>query len=105
MRDFLGTSVAFPMRPDGRGGLALSVGVEAVEDSLRAIIVTMKGAHQLEPWLGIPIFVFEPMPSTKAAAEVAIGDGGLCQVTIVYQVLGDATTRTLAQGFRAPVAA
>lgn len=122
MIDFLGTSVAFPLRPDGRGGLALSTGVAAVEDSLRAIILSMKGSHMLEPWLGLPLFVYEPMPSLRGAAEVikdaliagedridpefievevALGDSGMCQVTIAYQVLGDGTARTLAQGFRA----
>jgi phage baseplate assembly protein W len=119
--DPLGTSLAFPLRLDGRGGLALSSGVASVEDSLRAIILSPKGSHQLEPWLGLPLFVFQPMPSTRAAAEavkaaliagedrvdpdfleveVAIGDEGIAAVTVVYQVKDDATERTLALGFR-----
>lgn len=121
MRTFLGTSLAFPLRSDGHGGLLLAVDELAVEDSIRATITTMRGSHRLEPWLGLPNFLFQPMPSVRAAAElikeaildaedrvdpesleveVAVGDYGLSQVTVVYSIRGEATTRTLAQGYR-----
>jgi hypothetical protein len=121
MKSFLGTSVAFPFRPDGRGGLALSVGVEAVEDSIRAIIESMKGSHLFEPWLGLPSWLFKPMGDVQAIAYVVkqaiiegddrvdparievnadIGDDGKMQIVVSYAVLGDFTSRTLQQGFR-----
>jgi uncharacterized protein len=121
MKSFLGTSVAFPLRPDGRGGLALSVGVEAVEDSIRAIIESMKGSHLFEPWLGLPSWLFKPMGDVQAIAYVVkqaiiegddrvdparievnadIGDDGKMQIVVSYAVLGDFTSRTLQQGFR-----
>ena len=121
MNTFLGTSVAFPIRPNGRGGIAIVSGVAAVEDSLRAIISSMRGSHLFEPWLGVPPFVFRPIEDLLAIAEifkdaiadaedrvdpatleveVAIGDDGLMQVAITYDIKGDATPRTLEKGFR-----
>ena len=121
MNTFLGTSLAFPIRPNGRGGIATVSGVAAVEDSLRAIISSMRGSHLFEPWLGVPPFVFRPIEDLLAIAEifkdaiadaedrvdpavleveVAIGDEGLVQVAVTYDIKGDATPRTLQQGFR-----
>lgn len=121
MADFLGTALAFPMRPNGRGGLKLVSGVEAVEDSIRAIIETLKGAHIFEPWLGLPSFIFKPFPDLAAAAEiikdalldgdgrldpdglfveVGIEDSGFVPVVINYRVKGEADERTLTHGFR-----
>jgi hypothetical protein len=119
--DFLGTAAAFPFRPDGKGGLAIVSGVAAVEDSLRAIIESLRGSHRLEPWLGVPSFLFQPMPDLHAAAQIvkdaiinaedrveaesllvmtAIGDSGLMQITVNYTIAGDATERTLELGYR-----
>lgn len=119
--DFLGTAVAFPMRPNGRGGLVLVSGVEAVEDSIRAIISTMRGSFQMQPWMGLPPFIFKPISDLYAVAEiikdaivagdsrvdpdslhveVAIGDEGVMQVAVNYSVRGEATVRTLQRGFR-----
>lgn len=121
MRDTLGTSVAFPLRPDGRGGIALARGVDAVEDSIRAIISSVRGSHQFEPWLGVPLFVFRPIEDLLAIAEifreaiidaedrvdpatlrveVEISDEGTMQVAISYQIDGRQGERTLQQGFR-----
>src|ERR1041384_8391666 len=78
MISFLGTALAYPLRPDGRGGLALVSGVDAVEDSIRAIIESLRGSHLLEPWLGLPSFLFQPIEDLGAIAEVikdAIVDG------------------------------
>jgi phage baseplate assembly protein W len=119
--DTLGTSLAYPLRPNGRGGLAVVSGITAVEHSLRAIIESIKGSHAMEPWLGVPSFVFKPMPDVHAAAQLikeaiisaedridpgtlevraGIGDSGVFQVVISYQVKNDATARTLEHGFR-----
>jgi hypothetical protein len=117
----LGTAVAFPLRPDGRGGIATVSGVDAVEDSLRAIIETIRGSHLFNPFLGLPAFVFQPIQDLAAVSEVikdAIIDGddrvdpdrlyvevgidesGFMPVAITYSILGDATERTLHHGFR-----
>jgi phage baseplate assembly protein W len=124
--DFLGRSLAFPPRPDGKGGLALVSGVAAVEDSLRAIITSLKGSHVLEYWLGLPSFVFDPIADPAAVSElvreailnaedrvdpetlrVDVGTGnasdfdqGYMPITVTYSVLGEATMRTLETGFR-----
>ena len=118
----LGTAVGFPLRPNGRGGLVVVSGAAAVEDSIRAIIESLKGSHLFEPWLGLPSFIFKPVPDPGAVAEVIreaivngddrvdtrsiavqtdIGDSGLMPVTIVYSIRGDSTVRTLQHGFRA----
>lgn len=120
-RDFLGTAVSFPLRPNGRGGLALVSGAAAVEDSIRAIISTLKGSCLFNPFLGLPPFVFQPMQDLVAAAEifkdaivegdsrveastlrveVAVSDEGLMQVAVSYSISGQATMRTLSQGYR-----
>lgn len=118
---FLGTSLAFPFRPNGRGGLALAVGVEAVEDSIRAIIESMKGSHLMEPWLGLPSWIFKPIGDLQAIAYIVrqaiiegddrvdptrievdanIGDDGEMQIVVTYAIRGDFTSRTLQTGFR-----
>lgn len=121
MSDFLGTSLAFPIRPDGRGGLALAVGPRAVEDSIRAILLSPQGSHQVEKWLGLPLFIFQPVPSINAAVEAIkdaiidgddrvepdsievsgrLGDDGALAVEVVYRIKGESDTRTLSQSFR-----
>jgi phage baseplate assembly protein W len=121
MISFLGTALAYPLRPDGRGGLALVSGVDAVEDSIRAIIESLRGSHLLEPWLGLPSFVFQPIEDLGAIAEVikdaivdgddrveprslrvevGINDGGVMPVSVTYSIRGDATARTLEHGYR-----
>ena len=119
--EFLGTAAAYPLRPNGRGGLALVSGVAAVEDSIRAIIETVRGSDLMEPWLGLPAFVFAPIEDLGAIAEVikdaivdaddrveprgmrvevGINDGGLMPVTVTYSIRGDATERTLQHAYR-----
>src|SRR5262245_19154519 len=123
MRNTLGTAIAFPLRPDGRGGLALASGVDAVEDSLRAIIESMKGSHVMEPWLGLPPFAFQPIDDVVAIGVIIRGaiidaedrvdpnelevevddlqlDQGFIPVAVSYKIKGEATTRTLQHGFR-----
>ena len=49
----LGRSLAFPPRPDGKGGLAIVEGAEAVENNIEAIISSKKGSHAFQPSLGV----------------------------------------------------
>lgn len=118
---WLGTELAFPMRPDGRGGLALVSKEAAVEDCLRAIIETQRGSHLFEPWLGWPISVFaaisdlyaigeiikealiegEPrIDPERLQVEVSIEDNGIMPIVIIYSLKGVADTRTFTHGFR-----
>lgn len=123
MIDFLGTSAGYPLRPNGRGGLVLVSGPDAVRDSLRAILETWRGSALHEAWLGVPQFMFHPMPDLYAAAlvikeaivfgedriteetlivQASIGDEGLLRITITYQIRGEATSRTLEVGYQLP---
>ena len=70
MNTFLGTSVAFPIRPNGRGGIAIGSGVAAVEDSLRAIISSMRGSHLFEPWLGTPTRSLDSYYATRLGEAI-----------------------------------
>lgn len=56
----LGTSLAFPPRPDGKGGLATVSGIEAVENHMEAIISSKKGEHVMRPSLGVDSVAFKP---------------------------------------------
>lgn len=115
------TSLAFPIRPDGHGGLALAVGAKSVEDSIKAILLSPQGSHQIEKWLGLPLFIFQPTPSINAAIEAIVdaiidgedrvepdsievsgvlNDEGVLAVEVVYRIKGEADTRTLSQEFR-----
>ena len=121
--DSLGTSLAFPLRPDGAGGLAVVSGVDAVEDSITAIINSLKASHLFEPWLGLPSFVLKPASHVVAISQaikdalingedridpetikVSVGSGdldaGSLSVSVTYSIPGDATTRTLETGYR-----
>lgn len=122
MKDFLGTSLAFPIRPDGNGGLALVSGEDAVDDSIKAIILTQKGSHLMEPWLGWDIAVFSHVTNLyviaakikeaiiagedrvdpdKLFVEVTLDEGtGELQVAISRTIIGAYTSRTLQFGFR-----
>ena len=121
MTDFLGAALAFPIRPNGRGGLAVVRDVEAVEDSIRAIIETLKGSHRFNPFLGLPSFAFKPIANVLVVGEfiktaiwagddrvdpesltvdVSISDDGLMTVDITYRIIGEATERTLQHSYR-----
>lgn len=125
-RNFLGISLAFPPRPDGMGGLAAVSGPDAVDDSIRAIITSLKGSHQFEPWMGLPSFIFHPVPDTTLIAAViqeaivngddrvdpasievnanaggpAGLDSGRLIIQIRYRIKGTADSRTLDEGYR-----
>ncbi len=125
MADFIGTAVG-AIQPNGRGGLLLVSGDEAIERSITYIIETLLGSHLLEPWLGVKSFVFQPMPSLYAAAEVikdaiidgddrvepstlvveaGIADGGKLDVAVSWSRRGEASVRTLERSFRALLSA
>jgi phage baseplate assembly protein W len=59
--DILGAGVAFPMRVDARGGLAIVRDEEDVVEAIRLIIGTAKGERPMRPEFGCGIhdYVFE----------------------------------------------
>jgi phage baseplate assembly protein W len=65
-RNFLGTGWAFPLAADGRGGIALAVGEQAIERSIELILSTRKGERRMRPEFGCGIhdLVFAPNDAT-----------------------------------------
>jgi phage baseplate assembly protein W len=61
-KDILGTGWAFPLRIDGRGGMALSQHENDIEESIRIILGTAKGERRMRPEFGCEIhdLVFAP---------------------------------------------
>ncbi len=73
--DFIGSGLAFPLRPDARGGLALVSGEQKIQESIRLILGTAPGERPMRPEFGCAIhdLVFAPLsPSTigRIALEV-----------------------------------
>ena len=76
-RDIIGTGVAFPLRVDRGGGIALSSGVDDVEEAIAVILGTAPGERPMRPEFGCGIhdFVFETMDaSTLGKIEHEIRD-------------------------------
>jgi phage baseplate assembly protein W len=65
-KDILGTGWSFPLRIDGRGGIALSQHENDIEESIRIIIGTAKGERRMRPDFGCEIheLVFAPNNAT-----------------------------------------
>jgi Bacteriophage baseplate protein W len=60
--DFLGRGWAFPLQPDGAGGLGYAAGQAHVEQSLKVLLLTSLGERVMRPGLGCqaPKLVFAP---------------------------------------------
>ncbi|MEZ6134617.1 MAG: GPW/gp25 family protein [Pirellulaceae bacterium] len=50
--DFLGRGLAFPIVPDGTGGLAYAEGQAHIEQSLKLLLLTSLGERVMRPGLG-----------------------------------------------------
>ena len=61
-QNMLGTGWTFPLRIDGRGGIALSTNENGIVDSIRVILGTAKGERRMRPGFGCDIntLVFAP---------------------------------------------
>jgi len=61
MSDIIGTGVAFPLRVDRRGGIALSSGDDDVREAIALILGTAKGDRPMRPEFGCGIhnYIFE----------------------------------------------
>ena len=61
--DFIGQGIAFPMRVDGSGRLAMTSGGDDIERSLRVVLGTARGERLMRPAFGCAIWdlLFEPI--------------------------------------------
>jgi phage baseplate assembly protein W len=53
--EIIGTGWAFPLRADGRGGIAMSRGDTDIEQAIRIILGTAKGERRMRPEFGCGI--------------------------------------------------
>lgn len=67
-RHFVGQGLAFPMRCDATGGIALVSGDEEIGQAIRLILSTVPGERPMRPDFGCRIhdFVFSPADATTA---------------------------------------
>ncbi len=73
--DLMGTGWAFPIRINGRGGLATSRGAARVQDAIWIIVKTSLGERVMRPEFGAGIndFVFQPnSPLVRGQLAAAI---------------------------------
>ncbi len=61
--DFVGRGISFPMRIDQTGSIAMTGGVDDLNSSLRAILMTAPGERVMRPAFGCRIWelLFEPI--------------------------------------------
>jgi Bacteriophage baseplate protein W len=55
MTDLIGSGVSFPLRADQRGALALSHGVDDIEEAIRLILGTAPGERPMRPEFGCAV--------------------------------------------------
>ena len=75
MADILGSGVAFPLRVDARGGLALVRDEEDVQEAIAVILGTSPGERPMRPEFGCGVhdFVFDTIDAgTVARMETEI---------------------------------
>ena len=65
-KDIMGTGWSYPLRTDGRGGIALSRHENDIEESIRLILSTAKGERRMRPNFGCDIhtLIFAPNNAT-----------------------------------------
>jgi uncharacterized protein len=61
MSDIIGSGIAFPLRVDARGALALSRDAQDIEEAIRVVVGTARGERPMRPEFGCDIhdYVFE----------------------------------------------
>ena len=75
--DIIGTGVGFPLRVDRGGGIALSSGVEDIDEAIVLVLGTAAGERPMRPEFGCGIhdFVFESIDAyTLGKIEFEIRD-------------------------------
>jgi phage baseplate assembly protein W len=66
--DFLGTGWSFPVRIDGRGGIARSRGERDIEESIWTILRTVRGERVMRPNFGSDLGELLFAPNSAATA-------------------------------------
>jgi phage baseplate assembly protein W len=66
--EFVGRGLAFPLRTDATGGIALVSDHEEIEEAIRLVLGTSYGERPMRPEFGCGIheFVFAPVNATTA---------------------------------------
>jgi uncharacterized protein len=66
--DFIGSGLAFPLRADATGNLALASGERKIEESIRLILGTAPGERPMRPEFGCRLhdYVFAPADASTA---------------------------------------
>ncbi|MBN1177977.1 MAG: GPW/gp25 family protein [Anaerolineae bacterium] len=76
-KEFLGRGIAFPLRVNARGEIALVGGAEDIEQSVRIILSTRPGERVMRPEFGCRVheLLFEPRDAaTQALVQQYVGD-------------------------------
>lgn len=60
---YIGRGIAFPMRVDASGSIAMTSGIDDIEKSMKVILSTAPGERPMRPEFGCPIWdqLFEPI--------------------------------------------
>ena len=118
--EFVGAGIAFPMRTDAIGGVALVAREREIEEAIRLILGTSPGERPMRPEFGCRIseYVFAPANATTAGQlsyEVRVAldrwepridvddvevsydavDSGTLYIDIVYRIRGTNDPRNL----------
>lgn len=61
--DFIGRGIAFPLRVDQSGAIAMTAGATDIDSSIRMILTTAPGERVMRPFFGCRIWelLFEPI--------------------------------------------
>jgi len=70
-KDILGTGWSYPLRVDGRGGIAFSRRDMGIEESIHVILSTAKGERRMRPNFGCDIHNIIFAPNTAATWGLA----------------------------------
>lgn len=71
-KDILGTGWSFPIKIDGRGGIALAQHENDIEESIRVILSTAKGERRMRPNFGCDVHRLVYAPNNATTWGLAI---------------------------------
>jgi phage baseplate assembly protein W len=124
MTEILGSGLAFPLRVDRRGGIALASGEADIDEAIRLILGTAPGERPMRPEFGCEVhdFAFDTIDAAMIGrVDTAIRDAldrweprieltavdfdladvasGRLSITIAYRVRATSTERNLVYPF------
>ncbi|UCH43596.1 MAG: GPW/gp25 family protein [Dehalococcoidales bacterium] len=71
-KDILGTGWSYPIKIDGRGGIALAQHENDIEESIRVILSTAKGERRMRPNFGCDVHKLIYAPNNATTWGLAI---------------------------------